>query len=331
MQYIFSCLEQLDRASLELNQEFPIFNRFALILIDNIVEVMCHKRCETIITKYSSWIFQEKDRISRTNQARILGKFFDQKLKFLKQKNEISQNEYAFIDISHSYRNLAYHLGTTHEKILFPLAWEYLEIACDLFARFETLFVCHSSTDKPTMAFKKHLKAAKIESDFFEKDLRKKLATSILSQRPPLQTPLPEVFSQEILEMISDIEGAIEFIVSFNPNRYNYAEVLRQSQFWHDLHENIPIEYDEGTIEYNLFLKKRATELKHSWQPKYSEIPIRNWRKRGETIAKSKKWGAIQNFINLKKEIDYLHQILTDEASQLDGYIQQKYDEYRGK
>ena len=123
MRYIVPCVEQLDRAASELQEGSPVSNRLSIILTDNIVELMAHRRCEsTFQNRRRQRDSEVGGRYSRSTQGRVLGQRFDEKTKFLLAEGDINESEFNFIRICHAVRNEAYHTGLAHEEILGPLA-----------------------------------------------------------------------------------------------------------------------------------------------------------------------------------------------------------------
>ena len=102
MRYIVPTVEQLDQAATELQEAAPVSNRVSLILTDNAVELMLHRRCDGIFNRERQF-HQERatGRYGRAARHRALGPHYDEKLKFLKAEGDIDEHEYNFIRICH--------------------------------------------------------------------------------------------------------------------------------------------------------------------------------------------------------------------------------------
>jgi hypothetical protein len=81
MRYAKTCIEQLDLAALQLHQDNPAYRRFALILTDNIVELMCHQKCEDDFWGVGEFPGFGDDRL--VEKKRVLGTDFAEKVNYL--------------------------------------------------------------------------------------------------------------------------------------------------------------------------------------------------------------------------------------------------------
>ena len=83
MRYIAACIDQLDLAATQLHQDNPAYRRFALILTDNVVELMCYTRCK----EEFRWDGQVggSEKHSAQEKAQVLGNDFAAKVNFLRR------------------------------------------------------------------------------------------------------------------------------------------------------------------------------------------------------------------------------------------------------
>ncbi len=87
----------------------------------------------------------------------MLGQWFEEKPKFLRKLNKISEEELHFILTCHKYRNELYHTGIKYDDIIFPLSWYYHELACELLCRLKLSYAyMWSSRDVISDAVKRH-------------------------------------------------------------------------------------------------------------------------------------------------------------------------------
>ncbi|PKM47519.1 MAG: hypothetical protein CVV03_03075 [Firmicutes bacterium HGW-Firmicutes-8] len=135
MEYLLPCIEQLDLAASLLDSASPIRSRLSLILIDNIVELMAHQKCEELIRQDSWFPKVNPPKYSAGDRGDALGSKFANKFRFLSRIGIISSDERDFTLFCHSIRNEAYHLGVFHDDFIFELAWNYHKLACGYFLR----------------------------------------------------------------------------------------------------------------------------------------------------------------------------------------------------
>ena len=93
----------------------------------------------------------------------VIGSYFKEKLSFLSQRDEISEAERIYIATAHRYRNDSYHIGLMHDEVIYPIAWHYHEIACDLFGRLKPRGVRRGySGDPQTPRVRKYLSGSSV-------------------------------------------------------------------------------------------------------------------------------------------------------------------------
>src|SRR5438093_12293718 len=105
MDHLSKLVEQLDLAAELLAAKSPIRARLALILVDNAVELLCHDRCEHSLAYDAACGPPEANRLAADEARSVLGKYFDPKLKFLKHRGEITEDEELFCRLAHEVRN----------------------------------------------------------------------------------------------------------------------------------------------------------------------------------------------------------------------------------
>jgi hypothetical protein len=332
MRYIFQCVELLERGARELDDKLPINNRLSLIVTDNIVELMFHFRCKAIFRRDRLFAAMGKGRFTRAYEARTLGPRFEDKLNFLRAEGEVTAHEAALISICHRYRNEAYHVGLNHEDIIYPLAWEYHSLACDLFGRLRRDSRGASSNDRITPTLAKyigegHKYPMRVMLDLDQAALAKALSIS----KRTLDERLSEVLAQERLRRIASLEESLEFLVRDDPRKLSVSAMVRDIQWQADLFKDIPLEVEERTKEYTKHILKKRGEMERAWVPKFDRFPFAAWKRRAVAIRGKAPSSAVQTYENLKRDMEYVDGALTEAAVQLDMYIQHQIDLARGK
>src|ERR687895_539386 len=89
----------------------PAYRRFALILTDNLIELILHKQCQDEMWKEDLWLKMGEPRYTTKEREEVLGGYFAPKVKFVKKLGLINQSEQGFILICHDYPNELYHTG----------------------------------------------------------------------------------------------------------------------------------------------------------------------------------------------------------------------------
>lgn len=332
MRYVIQCVEQLDRVVDELHEGSIVANRLALILTDNVVELMLHRRCEDIFSdKRTPWSqVEDVSRYSKVERHRVLGRNFDPKPKFLLAEEELTADDYDFIRICHHMRNSAYHTGITHDDILPVLAWEYHALACELFSRFRITSWRSNPRDQPPPRFAKYLDQKESSSwRPFSSDQQTEIAASLNARRPALKVSLPVTLATYVERRIERLEELIEYLVTGNPDGHDLQKTLDEAQWWHDLFAEIPNEIEENSDAYRDLIRERGTAMRASWKPKHRVVPIDSWKRRGVQLREGPNALALVRYEQLMNDMAYIYDAVEESAGALDAHVEAQIEHMR--
>lgn len=333
MRYVIPCVEQLDRAAKELHEKNAVNSRLALILIDNVVELVCHRRCKDLIDCDGGSSWADNPRYPHRQRRRVLGRFFDQKISFLRGEQLLAEEEREFILIAHEHRNKAYHIGLRDDSIIWSLAWHYHKLGCDLFGRLQPRWMGSTSSDPYTARVKFHLRnigsrgALALFPDF------QKLAESLSGVRPPTDRSLGVVLSEALLDELEELESQVEFLVTDNPTKMKKPEIVRHVQWYADLQAELDkTELFPSDQSYQKEVRRIRKLMDSTWKPKYEHLPIDSWRRRARELAREDSFlKALKKFESVRTDKNYLVEVIGEAASELDAHIQMEIDQARGK
>lgn len=332
MRYVIQCVEQLDRVADELHEGSIVANRLALILTDNIVELMLQRRCDDIFAaKQTPWSqVVDVSRYSKVERHRVLGRYFDAKSNFLLAEGELTTGDYDFVRICHDMRNIAYHAGLTHDDILAALAWEYHALACELFGRFRITSWSSNPREQLPPRLSKHL-GQKDSPRWrpFSPDKRAEIAASLNARRSVLKESLSVTFASDVKRRIEKLEEMIEYLVTGNPDGHDLQKTLDEAQWWHDLFAGIPNEIEENSEAYRELIRERGTAMKSSWKPKHRKVPIEDWKRRIHQLQKESKALALVRYEQLMKDMAYIYEAVEESAGALDAHVEEKMERMR--
>lgn len=284
MDYLIVFVEQLDRASDELVDGSAVAGRLALILTDNVVELLMHRRCEEIFRREAASDSNpaKAGRYSGAARARVLGQRFDEKYKFLLSEGLISQQEVDFIRVCHAIRGEAYHAGMTHDGFVRELAAEYFSLACTLLARLQPSWRTSSPTQQHGPRLQRHLTST---SDFLgDRYLGtsvEHIVESLLARRPQPGRNLPAALADTLAARLEGIEANLEFLVEEDPDSQGSRErELVELQRWADLYSSVPLDVQQDEAKYSAFLQQRRVDMDSTWRPKLEQLPMEAWKSR---------------------------------------------------
>lgn len=333
MDHLIVCVEQLDRAIDELADGSAIAGRLALILTDNVVELLMHRRCEDIFQRESGFDPDpaKPGRYSRAARVRVLGQRFNEKYKFLLGEGDLSQQELDFVRICHDIRGEAYHAGLTHDAFVRSLAVEYHALTCSLVAKLQVSWRTSSSTDQYGPRLEKHLRAGPGRlGDRYLGTPVKEMAASLNASRPSIGIRLQDALADALSSRLDAIESNLQFLVDGTPGGEGSAEdELIEAQRWADLFSGIPLDVQERTDEYSAYVLRRRTEMDASWQPRLRALPMTSWRARAEGIGGATMMSALTRYEQLSRDIEYIEEVLDSTASALSAHVDMQIDAAR--
>ncbi len=333
MRHFVPCVEQLDRAATELHESSPVSSRLALILTDNVVELMLHSKCREIFSrKGASYLDQVSEgKYSRAAQHRVLGNHFDEKTKFLMSEAVITHQEFEFIRICHVFRGEAYHTGLTHDEIMFPLAWEYHELACRLLVSLKLSSRTYALSETYSPRFQKYVSDILSGPTLWGFSVDEQdIADSLNAARPNLGDSLQFTLAENLTSKVVRIEELLYYLANGNPFGYRRQQCLNDCQRSEDMFSSIPRDIEEGTEEYGHFIKARSAEMDARWKPRFSSVPTQSWQRRILRIQSANRYSALIGYEQLGGEIDYLLSAVESSAGALDDYVEQRIEEMRG-
>jgi hypothetical protein len=329
LQFLADNIDQLDLALDQLAVAERNFDSFALMLIDNVVELTLHRYVQDKAGENEMWGRLGKPKHDPKIIERALGQSFDAKIKASCKLGLINESACESILNLHSFRNTAYHKGLRHEKILHSLAIFYFRNACDLLKAYEPNWWSFSSKDKISYRALKYIGKHNIHNHV---EIFKVAYARLDDVAASMSENLVADLSADMKETIDSIDDAISFLANDSPEKRSRDNVIVDSQAW-------PFGFTE---EARKFAKNNGYSVSHvgpyiEWLAKNYDWPIKkdpipSWRSRLVKLSKENDYHKA-----LKRYCDFMHQTedirsqLTEAAAQLDAYIQQQIDFARGK
>jgi hypothetical protein len=225
------CLDQLDAAREQLEEEDSMRGRIAHILADNVAELILHYQAEHI--DGFKWSKGAPRQAIESLLPDALEQDLQPKLRLAKLTRMISDQEAEFIAINHRYRNEVYHRGHVHDRFIWDLAWHYQGFVCKLLTRVQTLGETYSFP----FQFPKRLKRFNLgERDLFRVGMNEsrllEICEAVAKKTIQPQNALGEKLSIAIVADIEELNEAIDFITKYDYRMKTRQAVIIQSQLW---------------------------------------------------------------------------------------------------
>ncbi len=329
-------IDQLDLALDQLAMKDRNFDRFAIMLIDNVVELTLHQHARDRQIFSDVWSPSADTKFSEKSLQAALGQKFDAKVAFALKTGLLTQEMSQSINWLHSFRNSSYHAGLRHEGILHSLANFYFLNCCDLLTKFRPA-VWSFGSERVSHRVAKYLDdTGSIElfwkmGDVF--DLAwKRLRAVAVNMKPDMVGDL----TRDWENTINRVDAQITFIAGNAPHRgiYSRDQVVVDAQTW-------ALIYTEKGVKYAVEngYSGRAAQgpaitrwLLSNYEAPFPVDPIPAWRERLHSFRKEKDaHKALQKYCSFITQTQVLREAISDQSELLDGYIQEQIDLARDK
>ena len=317
MDRIYRLVEQMDLALDQLAEATPSASRFALILVDNAVELALHMACDTAL-RFNDTLGYTRPYDAK-QRAAALGQYFGPKVEFCVTLGMLSPSEAAFVRDVHEYRNELYHTGLLYDQIILPLAWQYFGLAADLIAKVPLGGWRMTDPDSPRV--KKYFPGS--IRDRLPAEGIAKAARKVVAARAPLPQSFTTMLSDFAQTMVQQVQDDLDFIGTDNFRGFDAQRALFEVQLWHYAFDapNGP-QLSQATVPDGGSPLQRLEELRSTFRPKFSRSPTPRWMKRAQDITRAETpYAALAVFQRLKRDMRDLANILRESAQELDCQI----------
>jgi hypothetical protein len=329
IQFLADNIDQLDLALDQLAVGDRNFDRFALMLIDNVVELTLHRFAQDKASENEMWGRLAKPKHDPKTIDRALSQHFDSKVKAACKLGLIDNTACVSILNLHSYRNTAYHKGLRHESILHSLAVFYFRNACNLLQAYEPRWWSWNSSDKVSYRAMKYLGNPRIGD-------HRKLFGAAYSRLDIVAVSMEENLvgdlTADLSQTVNLIDEAIDFLASDGPGKKSRSDVIIDSQAWSFAFTEEAKEFGKvnGCKEKTVGSFVDWIAKNYNWPVKSDPIP--GWRSRLDTLGKEKDYHkALKRYCDFMRQTEDVRSQINEAAVQLDAHIQQQIDIARGK
>lgn len=323
-------LDQLDLASEHMGKPDLSDSRFALMLTDNVVELMLHQIAKDKKSEIMAWRHLRDNYNNLPALENALKRHFGAKIKFARDENKISEEQAKTFSIMHDFRNEVYHIGISHERILPTIAKFYLDVAGRWLATYDPLYMGWMSGQKlPTRAMK-YFSEALFFSGSTDQYRTACLRLAESAGHDPASVG-PEL-AAHMSEVIEDTDRSIDIIANDGPNKTTRVQAIIDCQAW-------PLAF---TPEGEKFLKDskwkgdnpfQAVEwIAQNYPLKFRLDPIRTWNGRAQRLQRERNpHAALEKYRGFMDQTSDLREHLDEAAAHVEAWVDSEIDRRRGK
>jgi hypothetical protein len=325
------CIEQLDLTAEQFQRRSSAYSRFALILTDNVLELLLHRFAEQELKWDEMSRMLGRQKYSANDKAKVLGQYFEEKPKFARKLGALSELEMTFVLICHRYRNELYHQGMMHESVIFDIAWHYHDLVCDLMPRMQRGAYRWRMGESISPAVQKYCGEEGLSRD--PHSLLPEVAGKLRAAKPNSLRSFALALSDAAIARVKELDGNIEFLIADSPKKRTRRDVIFDVQAWPFLLSDeskgsIELQPGEAITSFN----DAFDLLRKRWKPPISKDPVYRWKVRGIQLRhETSVLKVLVKYQQLMDQMEDFDQKVRDAAIALDQQIQLAIDRHRGK
>lgn len=223
-QKLVLAMEQLEVCADLIKTKNPIKARLAIILLDNLVDILMYRYCSPKFQFEKTYVsvmkptFSEKEVLDAQHSI-------DGKIKVLKKMGAITEKQETIISICHSYRNDAQHRDEHNPSINILFAKILFEIVCNFFVKSQDKGHSAYFIDTPEWA-KKYISGNHVDYEKFSKTVVSKIKKGLGVKLDQVR----KILSKDIQKRIDCIESMLkDDLPEMNKKEFDY--MLKRYQF----------------------------------------------------------------------------------------------------
>jgi len=328
LQFFADQIDQMDLCLDQLAMRERNFDRFAIVLVDNVVELTLHRHVRDTYSAAMMIRGTDRPRHDLHLLRKALGQEFRPKVELAKQSRMLSVAVADSICSLHEFRNRAYHAGDRHEAVLHALAIFYFEIACTVLAAYRPRGWSRSTDDKLSHRTLKYIgtgDGVSLATDFLAvwrrlQEVGSALGDSLLAD-----------LGADLEQTIETVDDQIRFLVDndVSPSGRSREEVIAEAElsdamFSDDGHK-FAVDHGGPTTGPEYF-----NWMRENYQCTIQGDPIPGWRNELCRLrAQTDRHRALRIYCGFMKDTNRLRGVIDGAAASLDEYIQSQIDAAR--
>lgn len=310
------------------------FQRIAVILLDNFIEIQLKGLIKEKFFWDGNLIFQEK-KYTEKHRERILNNY-DELLRTSEKENFINAKERFILAFCHAVRNNLYH-NIREESLLVKVAIQLLHsIILEKQPKWKStkgFTTITSATIDPYRRKTQKLVGLSGNSDkdwiyFLEKYF------NILDKR---KSTISKLLYYNMIQKIKSIRENYRFLkkeyTHFFPHAYGWEfnDYLLHYSFRIQNHTKLEVIKENNSKEdRKKEFKSEFIKYQNKWQYKrYNRL--REIEKKAKELSYLDMFGSLEKYLSLREELNLIHDSIENAASELDNSIQLAIDIARGK
>lgn len=327
--FLARVIEQLDLALDQLVLNDPNYERFALMLVDNAMELALHRHAEDKEVENTEAARFKAPPHDQKVLREALGQRFDAKVRFARTTELLAEVEAGSINTLHTYRNHVYHRGLEYEPILSALALFYFRITIDTLIKYQPRWYSMSTDDRIPYRAQKYIgnKPYSGVDKMFEQAYRR-----LLEVAEGIPFNLVADLHGNMRTIIEVTDASLEFLADDSPGKSSRDQVVINAQVWPFALSDEGKAYAKANEAEIKTVGDQITWLSQNYPWPVRADPIEQWKSRLSSLEnEADPHKALRKYHEFMMQTEDLREKIDESARQLDMHIQQEIDRARGK
>jgi len=308
-------LEMLQEACQQLDKGTATGARLALILLDNLVEIMMYEKVRYIFARDSRFERIIPRKYPDPLRKKVFWGFVEKVDLLVRDTDAISEDQGKVLKAGHRLRNEAYHRGEVREGIIGNVSRTYLRVVCDILPRLWNGMLMLV----PGESVAEYLKQFGVDANMIDEDVLRQVCASFLYKRSCSLEELTNALSADLVRRIEEVVYGCEYLGDGGYERVSAEDILKNLQFnpqFHEKHEFA--QTDEGFRE---FIEIREREFAE-YVPPITLATLHEWKRRAEAICSMAAPGnALEEYWNIDRMLSDIQEMVSQAVYEFDEWI----------
>jgi len=309
-------IEQLEEVANQIDKHTPTGARLALLLLDNLIELLAFKKVQYIFALDSMYQRPGKSPKYSPNKRKKVRDYFKDKVNFLvSETKDINHDEGEVLKVGHKFRNEAYHNGVLRETIIESVTSVYFETVCRLLPRLWGGSYSYSREGEVGTFLNKF----GIQGSLISTETMEKICNNLLTGRFCSTDNLSENLSNDLITRIDELVEALEHLQADARPDLTPDDFLKEVQFSQTFPGELKFpDTHEGFLEAH----RTREEYLSNFNPEITLAVIERWRQQAANIKSATTPGLImRKFSDIDRHFLKIEELIYEAAAEFEHYI----------
>ncbi|MFH5803927.1 hypothetical protein [Alienimonas sp. DA493] len=328
-QFLADIIDQLDLALDQAAVKDRNFDRFAMMLVDNVVELTLHRFAQDQASENSVWAGWRAPKNDPATVNRALSQQFDEKAKASCLLGLIDSEMKDSLLSLHQFRNTTYHNGERHESILHELSIFYIRCACEILIGYKPGWWSGGTRDVISHRAKKYLGEVSI---FDGREKYQQAFQRLKAVAESMECNLISKLGSHLEKEISTVDEWIRCLSEDVPTPVSRDRVVVETQAWAFARTQKSQDFASAHGGPSPQSEEYVDWLIDNYRWPQHRDPISGWKRRCTNIqSETNPHAALVKYVSFIRQTQDLRDVIGEAVTEFDFWVQEQIDLARGK